>query len=192
MCREIVPFFDNFAKNAKVWRTGKVAEWSKAPHSKCGRGASSSRVRIPPFPQNRKKREIVQKRRKSRRMWRTARHSSPDPSCRAVRIFLGVFGKFIGEGEGGAGSRHEGAVAEESDSHRLVIFIANAGHRLEAAHFRFSVGSWRAQSICPYGSRTFHRRFVATVGCSAVPTSAGRGQKSVRRSGSRPLLGGVR
>ena len=59
---------------------------------------------------------------------------------------------------------------------------------LEAAHFRFHGGLWRARSVCPYGSRTFHRRFVATVGCSAVPTSAGRGQKSVRRSGSRPLL----
>jgi hypothetical protein len=30
---------------------GKVAEWSKAPLSKSGRGESFSRVRIPPFPQ---------------------------------------------------------------------------------------------------------------------------------------------
>jgi hypothetical protein len=46
----------------------------------------------------------------------------------------------MGEGEGGAGSGDEGAVAEESDSHRLVIFISNTDHRLEAAHFRFHRG----------------------------------------------------
>lgn len=31
---------------------GKVAEWLKAPLSKSGMGVISSRVRIPPFPQN--------------------------------------------------------------------------------------------------------------------------------------------
>jgi hypothetical protein len=29
---------------------GEVAEWSNAPHSKCGIGASLSGVRIPPSP----------------------------------------------------------------------------------------------------------------------------------------------
>ena len=125
-------------------------------------------------------------------MRRAGRHSSPDPSCRPARIFAGVFGDFGHEGEVGPRRKNEGAVAEESDSHQLVIF--NHKHKsqssqwLEAAHFRLSGGMWRARSVCPYGSRTFHRRFWATVGCSAVPTSAGRGQKSVRRSGSRPLL----
>jgi hypothetical protein len=31
-------------------RPGEVAEWSNAPHSKCGIGASLSGVRIPPSP----------------------------------------------------------------------------------------------------------------------------------------------
>jgi hypothetical protein len=33
-------------------RLGEVAEWSNAPHSKCGIGASLSGVRIPPSPPN--------------------------------------------------------------------------------------------------------------------------------------------
>ena len=33
-----------------VGRPGEVAEWLKAPHSKCGVGASLSGVRIPPSP----------------------------------------------------------------------------------------------------------------------------------------------
>jgi len=98
----------------------------------------------------------------------------------------------MGEGERGAGSCDEGVVAEESDSHRLCYFYrkhkSQSSQLLEAAHFRFSGGQGRTRSVCPYGSRTFHRRFVATVGCSAVPTSAGRGQKSVEGSRSRPLL----
>ena len=34
---------------------GKLSEWSKEPHSKCGIRASVSRVRIPHFPQNNEK-----------------------------------------------------------------------------------------------------------------------------------------
>ena len=33
---------------------GKLSEWSKEPHSKCGIRASVSRVRIPHFPQKKK------------------------------------------------------------------------------------------------------------------------------------------
>jgi hypothetical protein len=35
---------------APFWLPGEVAEWSNAPHSKCGIGASLSGVRIPPSP----------------------------------------------------------------------------------------------------------------------------------------------
>src|SRR5271170_3458486 len=34
----------------RFWHPGEVAEWSNAPHSKCGIGASLSGVRIPPSP----------------------------------------------------------------------------------------------------------------------------------------------
>ena len=141
--------------------------------------------------QIREKLGIARKRRKHIAMRRAGRHSSPDPSCRPARIFVGVFGDFRNEGEGGTGRKNQGAVAEESDSHRLVIFHrkrkSQSSQWLEAAHFRFRVVVARP-GVRPYGSRTFHRRLVATVGCSAVPVVAGRGQKSVRRSGSRPLL----
>ena len=47
----------HFAENAlgracfaPSWRSGEVAEWLNAPHSKCGIGASLSGVRIPPSP----------------------------------------------------------------------------------------------------------------------------------------------
>src|SRR4051812_17814615 len=36
--------------NLPVMAPGEVAEWSNAPHSKCGIGASLSGVRIPPSP----------------------------------------------------------------------------------------------------------------------------------------------
>ena len=36
-----------------AWHLGEVAEWSNAPHSKCGIGASLSGVRIPPSPPSR-------------------------------------------------------------------------------------------------------------------------------------------
>jgi hypothetical protein len=38
--------------HAGVATHGEVAEWLKAPHSKCGIGASLSGVRIPPSPPN--------------------------------------------------------------------------------------------------------------------------------------------
>jgi hypothetical protein len=37
-------------RRATVMAPGEVAEWSNAPHSKCGIGASLSGVRIPPSP----------------------------------------------------------------------------------------------------------------------------------------------
>ena len=40
----------NFSRDTVLY-IGKVAEWLKAPVSKTGRGESSSRVQIPPFPQ---------------------------------------------------------------------------------------------------------------------------------------------
>jgi hypothetical protein len=36
--------------SARAIKAGEVAEWLNAPHSKCGMGASSSGVRIPPSP----------------------------------------------------------------------------------------------------------------------------------------------
>ena len=41
---------DREARNRSVMAPGEVAEWSNAPHSKCGIGASLSGVRIPPSP----------------------------------------------------------------------------------------------------------------------------------------------
>ena len=41
---------DREASNRSVMAPGEVAEWSNAPHSKCGIGASLSGVRIPPSP----------------------------------------------------------------------------------------------------------------------------------------------
>ena len=38
------------AAHSPFLRPGEVAEWLKAPHSKCGIGASLSGVRIPPSP----------------------------------------------------------------------------------------------------------------------------------------------
>jgi hypothetical protein len=36
--------------SAKATAQGEVAEWSNAPHSKCGMGATPSGVRISPSP----------------------------------------------------------------------------------------------------------------------------------------------
>src|ERR1700722_12038229 len=38
---------------------GEVAEWSNAPHSKCGIGASLSGVRIPPSPPSSPRRDAL-------------------------------------------------------------------------------------------------------------------------------------
>ena len=67
---------------------------------------------------------IARKRREHIAMRRAGRHSSPDPSCRPARILVGVFGDFGHEGKRGTGRKNEGAVAEESDSHRLYYFLA--------------------------------------------------------------------
>ena len=40
----------DYRRRTRFWHPGEVAEWSNAPHSKCGIGASLSGVRIPPSP----------------------------------------------------------------------------------------------------------------------------------------------
>ncbi|MBU6231243.1 hypothetical protein KGP36_01135 [Patescibacteria group bacterium] len=70
-------------------------------------------VRIQVPQQFRRKLKIARKRRTHIAMRRAGRHSSPDPSCRPARIFLGVFGKWEHQGEGGAGGCGEGAVEDE-------------------------------------------------------------------------------
>jgi hypothetical protein len=55
--REIFPSGNILVTESLGIRTiqyGEVAEWSKAPHSKCGMRATVSRVRIPPSPQRTK------------------------------------------------------------------------------------------------------------------------------------------
>jgi len=105
----------------------------------------------------------------------------------------------MGEGEGGAGSRDEGAVAEESDSHRLIYFSSQTQITIIAVArsgpLPLPRRLWRVLGSDPYGrsapsrsclwSERHARRFP-------IPVVAGRGQKSVRRSGSRPLLDRVR
>ena len=69
---------------------------------------------------------IARKRRRQIAMLRAGRHSSPDPSCRPARIIVGVLGDFGDEGVWGADGRGDGAVAEESDSHRLIFSSQSA------------------------------------------------------------------
>ena len=47
---EIYHFFRFLAKCNQVFCVGEVAEWSKAPHSKCGVREIGPWVRIPPSP----------------------------------------------------------------------------------------------------------------------------------------------
>ena len=97
------------------------------PHKEASRSDSSLfRIRgekgsnfVQESAQIREKLGIARKRREHIAMRRARRHSPPDPSCRLARFIVGDFGDFGHESERGTGRKNEGAVAEESDSHRL-------------------------------------------------------------------------
>ena len=111
-------------------RRAKRRRNGTTPHKEASRSDTSLfRIRgekgsnfVQESAQIREKLGIARKRRKHITMRRAGRHSSPDPSCRPARIIVGVFGDFRNEGEGGTRRKNEGAVAEESDSHRLCHF----------------------------------------------------------------------
>ena len=160
---------------------GEVAEWLKAPVSKTGRVARSSRVQIPPSPQ---KSEIAfrgRNRTVANHEWRAGRNSSPDPSFRPARFIAGFFWDFCHKCKGRTRRKNEGAVADQ----RLLTgyFFFHHKHKsqssqlLEAAHFRFHRCLWRALRTHPYVSAHSPSR-SSRQGCAPdIPMCAWRGEQ---------------
>ena len=146
--------------------------------------------------QFRRKLKIARKRRNTSQVRRAGRNSPLKPPFRPARFLVGVFGDLGYQGEGCAWRKNEGAVADQRLLTALTAFFSSQRQSqwLKAAHFRSHNCQWRALGSDPYG------RFAPSRSCLwserhgrrlPIPVVAGRGQKSVRRSGSRPLLGGI-
>ena len=136
---------------------------------------------VPQRAQFRRKLKIVGNGRGASQLWRVGRHSSPDPSCRPARFLAGVFGDFRDEGEGCPRRKNQGAVADESDSHRLLfsksqtqitfIPVARSGplplpHSLWRASRAHPHGRSASVELCLCGAE-LHRRREMPCRCGA-------------------------